>query len=46
MVDKQWHRDRIKELEIKRTWYYDIQKIIVTIMVGFGAIYMAMLSIY
>ena len=46
MISKEWHRDRIKALEMERLTYYDQQKLIIHIFIGIGAIYMAMLSIY
>lgn len=46
MPDKQWYRDKIAELEIKRQECWDTNKIIPTVMLGSVGLYIAVFSIY
>ena len=46
MNSKEWHRDRINELEGKRKDYSDSEKFLVQTVVGLSALFLAMLSIY
>tara|TARA_Y100000031_G_C7863438_1_gene222981 strand:+ start:31 stop:336 length:306 start_codon:yes stop_codon:yes gene_type:complete len=42
----QWHRDRINELEFLRKPNYDALKLFIPLILGFGAIIIAILGIY
>lgn len=46
MEEKEWHKDRIEELKFLRQRPYDTIKIIITGIISFGALTMAMVGIY